>query len=160
MSSEGRRGIMAAVSPEGVIGLHGKIPWHYRGDMRRVKRLTLGTTLVMGRITWESLGKKPLPGRRNLVVSSLPIAGAESFRDITSALAASSGPIWFFGGVGIYREAMAYADFIDMVYVPEHVDHPDAVHFPPIDRTLWEEGPLVEHEDEPSLARRVYTRKP
>ena len=54
-SAKGQRAIMAAVSPEGAIGLGGTIPWHYRGDMRRVKRLTMGTTLIMGRVTWESL---------------------------------------------------------------------------------------------------------
>jgi dihydrofolate reductase len=152
---------MAAVSPEGAIGLGGKIPWHYRGDMRRVKRLTMGTTLIMGRITWESLGGKPLPGRRNLVVSRTlsDAPGAERFPDLASALAASEGAVWFFGGAGIYREAMPLADFLDIVYVPDRVDHPEAVRFPPIDEALWEAGPLVDHEDEPTLTRRVYTRK-
>jgi dihydrofolate reductase len=154
----GPLGIMVAMSPEGVIGLDGKIPWHYRGDMRRVKRLTLGTTLIMGRVTWESLGGKPLPGRRNLVVTSRAIEGAECFRDIASALAASEGKVWFFGGAGIYREAMPLSDFIDVVYVPDHIDEPRAVRFPPIDPAVWDEGPLLVHEDEPALRRRVYTR--
>src|SRR5690349_16053020 len=129
----GPRGIMVAMSPEGVIGLAGKIPWHYRGDLRRVKRLTLGTTLIMGRVTWESLGGRPLPGRRNLVVTSRSIPGAECFPDIASALAASEGAVWFFGGARIYEEAMPLADFIDVVYVPDHIDDPAAVRFPPID---------------------------
>jgi dihydrofolate reductase len=153
------RGIMVAMSPEGVIGLGGKIPWHYRGDLRRVKRLTLGTTLIMGRLTWESLGGRPLPGRRNLVVTSGTIAGVECFRDLASALAASEGKVWFFGGARIYRDAMPLADFIDVVYVPDHIVDPNAVHFPPIDPTMWEVGPLIEHEDEPALQRRVYTRR-
>ena len=69
----------------------------------------------MGRKTWESLGGKPLPGRRNLVVTSRPIPGAECFADIAGALSASEGPVWFFGGARIYEEAMAYADAIDVV---------------------------------------------
>jgi dihydrofolate reductase len=158
---QGQRAIMAAVSPEGVIGVGGRIPWHYRGDMRRVKRLTMGTTLVMGRVTWESLGSRPLPGRRNLVVTrtltSLP--GAECFPDIASALAASEGAVWFFGGARIYREAMPLSDLIDLVYVPDHVDDPGAILFPPIDPAQWEAGPLLPHEDEPALERRVYTRR-
>jgi dihydrofolate reductase len=125
-----------------------------------VKRLTLGTTLIMGRITWESLGAKPLPGRRNLVVTSRALTGAECFRDIASALAASVGDVWFFGGAAIYRDAMPLSDFIDVVYVPDHIDDPRAVRFPPIDPAMWEEGPLVAHEDEPALRRRVYTRRP
>jgi len=155
----GSRGIMVAMSPEGVIGLDGKIPWHYRGDLRRVKRLTLGTTLIMGRVTWESLGGRPLPGRRNLVVTSHPIPGAECFPDLASALAASEGPVWFFGGARIYAEAMPIADFIDVVYVPDHITDPRAVRFPPIDPTMWDAGPLLEHEDEPALRRRVYERR-
>jgi dihydrofolate reductase len=153
------RGIMVAMSPEGVIGLGGKIPWHYRGDLRRVKRLTLGTTLIMGRVTWESLGGRPLPGRRNLVVTSRAIPDAECFPDLASALAASQGSVWFFGGARIYREAMPFADFIDVVYVPDHIVDSNAVHFPSIDPTVWEQGPLVDHEDEPTLKRRVYTRR-
>jgi dihydrofolate reductase len=156
-----QRAIMAAVSPEGVIGVEGKIPWHYRGDMRRVKRLTMGTTLIMGRITWESLGGKPLAGRRNIVVTRTVslLSGAECFPDLESALAASEGPVWFFGGARIYRAAMPLSDLIDLVYVPDRIDHPAAVRFPPIDPTLFEAGPLVDHEDEPALKRRVYVRK-
>jgi dihydrofolate reductase len=156
---DGSRGIMVAMSSDGVIGLGGKIPWHYRGDLRRVKRLTLGTTLIMGRVTWESLGGRPLPGRRNLVVTSRAIPGAECFPDLASALAVSEGRVWFFGGARIYREAMPLADFIDVVYVPDHIVDPHAVYFPPIDSTMWDASPLLEHEDEPALKRRVYTRR-
>jgi dihydrofolate reductase len=154
-----QRAIMAAVSPEGAIGLGGAIPWHYRGDMRRVKRLTMGTTLIMGRVTWESLGGRPLPGRRNLVVTQRNLPGVECFRDIESALVAAEGSVWFFGGARIYRDAMPFADLIDLVYVPDHVTDPAAVKFPEIDPTEWEEGPMLPHEDEPALTRRVYTRR-
>lgn len=154
------RAIMAAVSPEGAIGVGGKIPWHYRGDMRRVKRLTLGTTLVMGRITWESLGGQPLPGRRNLVVTRQDLPGVECFRDIPAALAVAEGAVWFFGGARIYHDAMPLADTIDLVYVPDHVTDRDAVRFPSIDPRIWDAGPLLPHEDEPLLQRRVYTRRP
>jgi dihydrofolate reductase len=153
------RGIMVAVSPEGAIGLHGKIPWHYRGDMRRVKRLTLGTTLIMGRHTWESLGSKPLPGRQNWVVTGRELEGVRCFPSVAAALRASEGPVWFFGGVRVYEEALAYADFIDVVYVPDHVTDPDAVRFPTIDEAVWDAGELLVHEDEPALRRRVFTRK-
>jgi dihydrofolate reductase len=153
-----QRAIMVAVSPEGVIGLHGKVPWHYRGDLRRVRRLTMGSTLIMGRITWESLGGKPLPGRRNVVVASRPLAGVECFASVEAALEMARGPVWFFGGARIYQEAMAYADLIDVVYVPDHIDDPDAVRFPAIDPAVWSAGPLLQHEDEPALTRREYHR--
>ena len=54
---------------------------------------------------------------------------------------------------------MPFADFIDVAYVPDHVDDPHAVRFPRIDPAMWEAGPLLAHEDDPRLSRRVYTRK-
>jgi dihydrofolate reductase len=153
------RAMMVAVSPEGIIGVGEKIPWHYRGDLKRLKRVTMGATVIMGRITWQSIGGKPLPGRRNVVITSHALEGVECFSDIPAALASSEGPVWFLGGARIYAEAMKYCDLIDVTYVPDHVDAPDAVRFPSIDPALWEPGPLVPHEDEPALTRRVYTRR-
>ncbi|HEY3593465.1 MAG TPA: dihydrofolate reductase [Polyangiaceae bacterium] len=152
------RGIIAAVSPEGAIGVNGKIPWHYRGDLKRVKRVTMGSTLIMGRVTWETLGGKPLPGRRNLVVTGHDIPGVETFRSLGDALRESRGPVWFFGGARIYEEAMAYADVLDIVYVPDHVEGPGVVYFPRIDPQIWQAGPLVPLEDEPALTRREFRR--
>lgn len=155
----GRVGMIAAVSPEGVIGLHGKLPWRHPGDQRRFKRVTEGSTVIMGRATWESMGNRPLPKRRNVVITRATLEGVEHFRDIPSALAACDGPVWFIGGARIYEEAMLYADLIDLTYVPDHVDHPDAVKFPPIDERVWEPGPRIPHEDEPGLTRRIFTRR-
>jgi dihydrofolate reductase len=155
-------GMIAAVSPDGVIGLHGKIPWHYRADMQRFKRVTMGAAIVMGRLTWESMPKKPLPGRRNVVITSVPIEGVETFRDIPSALAAirsSERDVWFIGGARIYQEAMRFSDTIDLTYVPDRIEHPDAVRFPPIDESEWEGGPIVSLEDDPILKRRIYRRR-
>jgi dihydrofolate reductase len=154
----GEIGMIAAVSPEGVIGLHGKIPWRHPGDLRRFKRVTRGATVIMGRLTWESMNGRPLPERRNLVVSSREVPGVESFRDLGAAIAAAHGPVWLLGGARIYEEGMRHADFIDLTYVPDHVDDPAAVRFPPIDTTVFEPGPIIEHEDEPGLTRRVYRR--
>ena len=73
-------GTIAAVSPEWVIGLHNQVPWRHPGDFRRFKRVTLGATVIMGRLTWESMHRKPLPGRRNLVVTRHPDPSIESSR--------------------------------------------------------------------------------
>jgi dihydrofolate reductase len=153
------RAIMVAVSPDGVIGRGGKIPWHYSGDLKRLKRVTMGSTVIMGRVTWESAGGRPLPGRRNIVITKRQLEGVECFADIASAITTVDGPAWFLGGARIYAEAMALCDLIDITYVPDHVDPVGAVLFPPIDPEAWEAGPLVDHEDEPTLCRRVYTRK-
>lgn len=153
------RAMMVAVSPDGVIGRGGKIPWHYSGDLKRLKRITMGATVIMGRITWESAGSKPLPGRRNIVITRATLPDVECFADIPSALATVPGDVWFLGGARIYAEAMQYCDLMDVTYVPDHVEPRGAVLFPPIDPAQWEAGSLVDHEDEPTLCRRVYTRK-
>jgi dihydrofolate reductase len=155
------RGMILAVSPEGVIGLGGKIPWRHPGDMRRFKRVTMGATVIMGRATFEETGK-PLPGRRNIVVTSRPldVPGVERVASVEEALArAADADVWFIGGARIYEEAMRYADVIDVTYVPDRVDAPDAVRAPPIDERVFEAGPLLPHEDEPALTRRVYRRR-
>jgi dihydrofolate reductase len=154
-------GMIFAASPQGVIGVGGKIPWRYLGDWRRFKRITMGSTLVMGRTTFESIGK-PLPGRRNLVVTSRPldVPGVERVASVEEALAAArDSDVWFIGGARIYEDAMKYVDVIDVTYVPDYVDGWDAVHAPLIDENFFEPGPVVLHEDEPALKRRIYTRR-
>lgn len=155
------RGMIYAVSPEGVIGLDGRIPWNHPGDMGRFQRVTLGSTVVMGRATFEERGRA-LPGRRNIVVTSRPLAvpGVETVRSVEEALALAgdAGDVWFIGGARIYEEAARFADIIDVTYVPDHIDDPRAVKAPPVDLALFAPGPLLPHEDEPGLQRRVYTR--
>jgi dihydrofolate reductase len=155
------RGMIYAVSPEGVIGLRGQIPWRHPGDLRRFKRVTTGTTVIMGRATFDERGKA-LPERRNIVVTSRPldVPGVERVASVDEALAlAGDADVWFIGGARIYDEAMRYVDVIDVTYVPDHVDAPDAVRVPPIDERVFAPGPLIAHEDEPGLTRRVYTRR-
>ncbi len=155
------RGMILAVSPEGVIGLAGKIPWRHPGDMRRFKRVTMGSTVIMGRATFDETGK-PLPGRRNIVVTGRPldVPGVERVSTVDEALAlAGDADVWFIGGARIYEEAMRHVDVIDVTYVPDHVDAPEAVRAPPIDERVFEPGPMLPHEDEPGLTRRVFRRR-
>jgi dihydrofolate reductase len=157
---EGRQvGILVAVSPEGVIGQDGKIPWRHPGDQRRFKRLTLGKTVIMGRATWFSLPKRPLPERRNVVLTHTPIEGVECFADLASALASCSGDVWVIGGARVYAEAMHVVDRIDVTYVPDSIQDPAAVKFPAIDLDLFEAGGRTAHEDEEALTRQVFVRK-
>ncbi len=155
------RGMIVAVSPEGIIGVGAAIPWRYPGDQRRFKRLTMGSTLVMGRATFDSIGRA-LPGRRNVVVTSRPVEvpGVESVRSLDEALAlAGDADVWFIGGARIYADAMAHVDVIDVTYVPDRVEASGAVYAPPIDEGVFEASPLLPHEDEPALTRRTYRRR-
>jgi len=158
------RGMIAAVSPEGVIGLHGQVPWRHPGDMRRFKRVTAGSVVIMGRLTWESMDRKPLPNRRNVVISREEMRDVERYATIAQALArldreGYAGDVWFIGGARIYEEAMRYADVIDLTYVPDHIHDAAAVKFPPIDDAVWAAGEAIAHEDEAGLTRRVFTRR-
>jgi dihydrofolate reductase len=150
-----------AISPERVIGVGGKIPWRHPGDMRRFKQVTMGSTVIMGRATFDENGR-PLPGRRNIVVTSRPldVPGVEVASSVDEALhMAGTADVWFIGGARIYEEAMRHVDVIDVTYVPDHVHDAGAVLAPPIDETVFEPGPLLEHELEPGLTRRVYRRR-
>lgn len=157
------RASMAAVSPEGIIGVAGGIPWDYPGDRRRLWRLTKGCTILLGRLTWESLPRRPMRDRRNLVVAGAPVPGAETFRSVRAALETCAGEdVWFLGGTRIYAEAMEYADFLDITEIPDRIEVPPGAafaRFPPIDRKLWEAGSAQSDPDEPGVRRRRYVRR-
>lgn len=152
------RGILVAVSPEGIIGKDNTIPWHYSADLKRFKRLTTDNTIIMGRKTWESLPIKPLPNRRNIVITRSSIKDIECFQSIDDALQTCEGDVWFIGGAGIYQEAMQKADIIDMTLVPDSVSGEDCIYFPTIDKS-WIEGDTNVLEDDPKLRHKIYTRR-
>ena len=154
---------MAAVSPEGIIGVDQRIPWNYPSDIQRLWRLTRGSTVVFGRLTWETLPIRPVRNRRNMVVSAGLVRGAETFHSVADAVSASIGEtVWFLGGTRIYEEAMDYVDFLDITYIPNHVSlNPEqhAVYFPRIDSSRWLAGPLILDLDEFGITRRRYLRR-
>ena len=152
------KGILVAVSPEGIIGKDNSIPWHYSADLKRFKRLTLGKTVIMGRRTWESLPVKPLPDRRNIVITQSSLEGVECFQSIDNALATCEGDVWFIGGAGIYQEALGKADIIDMTLVPDNVSGEGCVEFPKIGNE-WDAGPVEELETDENLKHQTYTRR-
>ena len=153
------KGIIVAVNPDGVIGYQGDIPWYYSEDLKRFKKLTLGKTVIMGRKTWESLPKKPLIERRNIVITSRKIEEVECFKKIKEALAETDGDVWFIGGAGIYKEALEYADRIDMTVVPDLVKEKDeCVYFPIISEREWKEILSEENEDNSKLVQKIFVR--
>ena len=102
---------VAAMATNRVIGADGKIPWHLPEDLRWFKELTMGGTLLMGRVTYDSIGK-PLPGRATIVMSrkeGLVIPGVEVIRDLSGLQnARTQGEIFVVGGSEIYRIALPY----------------------------------------------------
>lgn len=147
--------LIAAVADNGVIGDGAAMPWRLSTDLRRFKSLTLGKPVVMGRRTFESIGK-PLPGRTNVVVtrnSSFAPAGIVVVADIASALATARqaarkdghGEAFVIGGGEIYRQAMTKADRLHITHV--HARPAGDVTFPPIEDCVWER---VSAEDVPA----------
>ena len=152
------KGILVAVSPEGIIGKNNSIPWHYSADLKRFKRLTIGNTVIMGRKTWESLPIKPLPNRRNIVITRSSIEEIDCFQSIDDALQTCEGDVWFIGGARIYEEAMKKADLIDMTLVPDNITGEDCIYFPEIGNE-WKEGENNRLEEDPKLGHKTYTRR-
>jgi dihydrofolate reductase len=152
------KGILVAVSPEGIIGKNNSIPWHYSADLKRFKRLTIGNTVIMGRKTWESLPIKPLPNRRNIVITRSSIEEIDCFQSIDDALQTCEGDVWFIGGAGIYEEAMKKADLIDMTLVPDNITGKNCIYFPEIGNE-WKEEENNRLEEDPKLGHKTYTRR-
>lgn len=124
---------MAAVARNGVIGRDGDLPWHLPGDLRRFKELTMGGTLVMGRKTYDSIGR-PLPGRTTVVVTrqeDWTVEGVETAGSLEEALEkAGEGDVFVVGGGQIYSQAMDLADALEITEVDVEPD--GDVRFPPI----------------------------
>ncbi|RSD09338.1 dihydrofolate reductase [Amycolatopsis eburnea] len=114
-------GLIWAQSSNGVIGRDGQLPWHLPEDLRHFREVTAGAAVLMGRRTWESLPPRfrPLPGRRNLVLSRTPQEGAETFPSLTLALAAVSGDVWVIGGAAVYAAALSVADRVVVTEIRE-----------------------------------------
>ncbi len=152
------KGILVATSPEGIIGKDNTIPWHYSEDLKRFKRLTVGKNIIMGRKTWESLPIKPLPDRRNIVITRSSIDNVECFKSISDAVNTCEGDIWFIGGAGIYKEAMSLADCIDMTLVPDKITGDNCVYFPEIGKE-WKESEKKPLQNGSILMHKIYTRR-
>ena len=137
-----RIAFVVAASRNGVIGRDGGLPWHISTDLKRFKAITMGKPLIMGRKTWESLPKKPLPGRPNIVITrqkNYRAEGAIVVADIPSALTAAGAveEICVVGGGEIFDMFLPQTDRIYLTEVDLEVD--GDTFFPPIDPAQWHE---------------------
>ena len=155
-----KTGIIVALSQDNIIGLNGSIPWYYYGDLKRFKEITINKTIIMGRTTFESIRSKPLPKRRNIVITSRSYENLECFKTIQEALeTCNNQEVWFIGGKRIYEEALEIADVIDITYIPVSIRDENVVKFPDFDRNKWREEGIIQHEYETELTRQVFYRK-
>lgn len=135
--------IIVAVDRHMAIGFQNKLLFWLPNDLKRFKALTTGNTIIMGRKTFESLPKGALPNRRNVVLSSNPLAecpGAEVFPSLDAALKScrESEKVYIIGGASVYRQALPLADELCLTEIDSVAEQADAF-FPEIDRTVWHE---------------------
>ena len=135
-----RISFVVAVSRNGVIGWNGELPWHISTDLKRFKAITMGKPLIMGRKTWESLPKKPLPGRPNIVITrqkNYRAEGASVAADSPSALAAAGQveEVCVIGGGEIFDMFLPQTNRIYLTEVDLEVD--GDTFFPPLDPAQW-----------------------
>lgn len=143
-----RIAIIVAAGENGAIGCDGVLPWHLPAEMRHFKKTTMGHTVVMGRRTWEEI-RKPLPGRRNVVLSRRPgfeAPGAEVLHDFDdlATLTEDRPPIFVIGGAALIVEALPAAS--DLYLTRVHAEPPGDTFLPPIDFSEWERIAAERHE--------------
>ncbi|QEG37515.1 dihydrofolate reductase [Bythopirellula goksoeyrii] len=138
--------ILVAVSENGIIGREGQLPWHMSADLRRFKRITMEHAILMGRKTWESIGR-PLPGRTSIVISHRPdyetghaevrVAGnLEQAMDYAKQADCDQDQAFVIGGAAIYELALPQADRLYFTRV--HAEVEGDVSFPEVDWSHWE----------------------
>ena len=164
--------LVAAVAENGVIGQGGTLPWRLKSDMQHFRRLTMDKPVVMGRKTYQSLSRKPLPGRTNIVVSrdrDFAAPGILVAPSVEAALQAARGDalrrgadaVAVIGGATLYAQTMAVANRLVITRV--HLQPPGDTAFPTIDQNLWREVERSDHaagpDDEASFAVVVYERR-
>lgn len=141
--------LVAAVAENGVIGSGPDIPWRVPGEQRVFKELTLGHTLVMGRTTFESIGR-PLPGRTTIVLTRDPAwshdgvlvaANLEAALDLATDL---PGDVMVAGGGQVYDAALPYADEQIISEIP--LSPQGDTHYPEFDRSQWREAAREPHD--------------
>ena len=139
--------IIVAVSDDWGIGKDNELLWHIPEDLKRFKKLTFGNTVIMGKKTWESLPRRPLPGRKNIVLTDVPnecIECSITAYSIEDALdkCEKNEEIFVIGGGSVYRQFMPFADRLYITHV--HKKAPADVWFPRIDRRKWK---VIEKEE-------------
>lgn len=145
--------LIVAMASNRVIGLNGRMPWHLSADLQRFKHITLGSPILMGRITFEAIGR-PLPGRENLVISrnaDYRQDGCQVFTTIDSALeyAKSCEELFVIGGATLYEALLPAADYLYLTLIERDFD--GDTFFPEIDYGAWRELSQEVVEDDPRV---------
>lgn len=150
--------VIAAVTNKGVIGNGKGLPWHIPEDLKRFKRITSGKTVLMGRTTYETIGR-PLPNRINIVLDQAkkPISGAAVFGSLPGALKFAEKQdkeLYVIGGASVYAQMLPQADVLHLSHVKKN--YQGDVYFPKYDKNEWRES---EREEFNEFTAVTYERK-
>ena len=161
--------LIVAVSENNVIGRDGDLPWHISEDLQRFKTLTTGSPVIMGRTTWESLPIKPLPGRRNIVLTRQEryvAEGADVMGSLEEALSKTEeddGDVFIIGGGNVYAQALDVsvdiADKLFITRVHETVDGDTFFPDVPSDFEIVSQEDVPANDDTPAYSFIDYVRK-
>lgn len=161
-----RINLIAAMSENRVIGRDGDLPWRLPADLQHFKKMTTGHAVLMGRKTFDSMGK-PLPNRRNIVLTRdahWTHPGVEVIHDPASAVAAAddADELFIIGGEQIYKLFLPFADRLYLTLVHAHVE--GDTHFPQVDQSVWqltdETQRPIDDRNEYAMTFQRYDRKP
>jgi dihydrofolate reductase len=146
--------LIVAMASNRAIGLNNRMPWHLSADLKKFKQITMGAPILMGRKTYESIGR-PLPGRTNIIISRNPSyrqPGCLVFNDIETALehCRDAEEIFVIGGSAFYRSMLPVADTLYLTQI--HKDFPGDTFFPEIDAEQWVEVDREDIRDDPDAA--------
>lgn len=150
MNKPAQLSVIVAIDAKNGIGKDNQLLASISADLKRFKAITSGHTVIMGRNTWESLPKRPLPNRRNVVITSRLLAdeGAEVVGSVTEALqvTANDGEVFVMGGASVYSQMMPYANKLYLTLI--HNEFEADVFFPEIDYSQWRELERVDVSDD------------
>jgi dihydrofolate reductase len=146
--------LIVAMASNRAIGLNNQMPWHLSADLKKFKKITMGAPILMGRKTYESIGR-PLPGRTNIIISRNPSysqPGCLVFNDIDQALAscADADEVFVIGGSDFYRAMLPVAGTLYLTLI--HQEFPGDTFFPEIDAKQWIEVEREDIQDDPDAA--------
>jgi dihydrofolate reductase len=145
--------LIAAMTSNRVIGINNKMPWHLPADLKRFRKITMGSPILMGRKTFESIGK-PLPGRTNIIISRNPDYrqdGCLVFNDIQAAIHAGcrlAGEVFVIGGSDLYQAILPMASTLYLTEIKKNF--PGDTFFPEIDPEDWTEQEREDIRDDPA----------
>ena len=146
------------------IGRDGALPWHFSDDLKNFKKLTTGYPIIMGRKTWDSLPIKPLPDRRNIVISHSPQSDVESYTSIDACINALNNDkeisdVYIIGGMSIYKFFYEHANTLHITFI--HKSYPDTDTFFPISVDTIKSDFHLNSKDEVNedISFTVWTRK-